>query len=276
MRTYVEEEEKESLYAGQDTEITLGMKSLLGVFFGSVLVCGVFFGFGYSLGRGNAHPEPTVAPSSPAIAVQPSTSSDSPSMAAESAQVQSPSIQSSEAQSEQSGNSDVKTVVSDPSATNPSASSPNDTQYDYVATPGGPARKPAGAPLHAVTKPRAGITAPPSAPGVTALPSTNAFPAPAPALTAVRPAPTAAAASAPATVSANATGSTMVQIAAISRQEDAAILVSALKKRGYSVVIRNEPKDNLLHVQIGPFASRDDARAMRTRLLGDGYNAILK
>jgi DedD protein len=274
MRTYVEEEEKESLYAGQDTEITLGMKSLLGVFFGSVLVCGVFFGFGYSLGRGNAHPAPSAGASSPAIAVQPSTNSDSPSTTNESAQVQSPPIQSSEAEPEPSGNSDVKTIVSDPSATNPSAATPIDTQYDYVATPGGPARKPAGAPLHAVTKPRAGITAPPSAPGTTALPSTSASPAPAPALTAVRPAPPAAAASAPAP--APATGSTMVQIAAISRQEDAAILVSALKKRGYSVVIRNEPKDSLLHVQIGPFASRDDARAMRTRLLADGYNAILK
>ena len=68
----------------------------------------------------------------------------------------------------------------------------------------------------------------------------------------------------------------MVQVAAISRQEDAEILVSALKKRGYTAVIRNDPKDNLLHVQIGPFATREEARAMRVKLLADGYNAILK
>ena len=68
----------------------------------------------------------------------------------------------------------------------------------------------------------------------------------------------------------------MVQVAAVSRQEDAEILVSALKKRGYNAVIRNDPRDSLLHVQIGPFASRDEARAMRTKLLADGYNAILK
>ena len=68
----------------------------------------------------------------------------------------------------------------------------------------------------------------------------------------------------------------MVQIAAISRQEDAQILVAALKKRGYNAVIRNDPRDSLLHVQIGPFTTRDEARAVRTKLLADGYNAILK
>jgi cell division septation protein DedD len=69
---------------------------------------------------------------------------------------------------------------------------------------------------------------------------------------------------------------TMVQIAAVSRQEDADVLVSALKKRGYNVVVRNEPSDRFLHVQVGPFATRDEARAMRAKLLADGYNAILK
>jgi len=68
----------------------------------------------------------------------------------------------------------------------------------------------------------------------------------------------------------------MVQIAAVTHQEDANILVSALRKRGYAVVVRSEPNDSLLHVQLGPFASRDEARAMRAKLLGDGYNAILK
>jgi DedD protein len=68
----------------------------------------------------------------------------------------------------------------------------------------------------------------------------------------------------------------MVQIAAVSRQEDADVLVAALKKRGYNVIVRNEPRDSLLHIQIGPFATRDEAKAMRAKLLADGYNAILK
>jgi DedD protein len=68
----------------------------------------------------------------------------------------------------------------------------------------------------------------------------------------------------------------MVQIAAVTHQEDANALVTALRQRGYSVSVRNEPQDKLLHVQVGPFASRDEARAMRSKLLADGYNAILK
>ena len=42
------------------------------------------------------------------------------------------------------------------------------------------------------------------------------------------------------------------------------------------VVARTEPQDKLFHIQVGPFASRKDAEAMRQRLLADGYNAIVK
>ena len=68
----------------------------------------------------------------------------------------------------------------------------------------------------------------------------------------------------------------MVQIAAVSHPEDADVLVSALRKRGYTVGYRHDPADGLLHVQIGPFANRSDALAMRQRLLNDGYNAIVQ
>jgi cell division septation protein DedD len=85
------------------------------------------------------------------------------------------------------------------------------------------------------------------------------------------PAPAIAPPAAPATA-----GSALVQVAAVSHPEDADVLLSALKKRGYSVSIRHEPQDKLLHVQIGPFASKKDAEAMRQKLLADGYNAIVK
>ena len=68
----------------------------------------------------------------------------------------------------------------------------------------------------------------------------------------------------------------MVQIAAVSHPEDADVLVSALRKRGYVVTARRDPADGLLHVQIGPFANRNDAWAMRQKLLNDGYNAIVQ
>jgi len=71
-------------------------------------------------------------------------------------------------------------------------------------------------------------------------------------------------------------GTSMVQVAAVSHQEDADTLIVALKKRGYTVFIRQEPKDKLFHVQLGPFATKKDADAMRQHLLADGYNAIVK
>ena len=71
-------------------------------------------------------------------------------------------------------------------------------------------------------------------------------------------------------------GQPMVQIAAVARPEDAAVLVSALRQRGYGVVVRNEPQDKLLHVQVGPFADRTQATVMKQKLLSDGYNAIIK
>jgi cell division septation protein DedD len=71
-------------------------------------------------------------------------------------------------------------------------------------------------------------------------------------------------------------GAIMVQIAAVSHQEDANALVSALRQHGYTVSVRNEPQDKLLHVQVGPFPTRDAAKATRAKLLADGYNAILK
>jgi cell division septation protein DedD len=69
----------------------------------------------------------------------------------------------------------------------------------------------------------------------------------------------------------------MVQVAAVTKQEDADILVNALRKKQYPVfVVANLPGDSLFHVQVGPFSDPKEAEAMRTRLAGDGYNAIVK
>jgi DedD protein len=77
-------------------------------------------------------------------------------------------------------------------------------------------------------------------------------------------------------VAAAAGSGAIVQVAAVSHQEDADLLVTTLKRRGYAVVVRTEPQDKLLHVQVGPFASHKDADAMRQKLLADGFNAIVK
>ena len=67
----------------------------------------------------------------------------------------------------------------------------------------------------------------------------------------------------------------VVQVATISQMEDAQVLVGALKKRGYPASVHRDASDGLLHVQVGPFATRADAAATRQKLLNDGYNAVL-
>jgi DedD protein len=69
----------------------------------------------------------------------------------------------------------------------------------------------------------------------------------------------------------------MVQVAAVSRQEDADALAGALRKKQYPVfVMPGTGADKLLHVQVGPFAELKDAEAMKAKLAADGYNAIVK
>jgi len=69
----------------------------------------------------------------------------------------------------------------------------------------------------------------------------------------------------------------VVQVAAVSKQEDAQALASALRRKNYDVVVTgNAPLDKLYHVQLGPFAEIKDAEAVRARLNADGYNPIVK
>jgi DedD protein len=89
--------------------------------------------------------------------------------------------------------------------------------------------------------------------------------------------PQTAATSAPDTSAALPTAGYFVQVAAVSKQEDADALVDALKKKQYpAFVAAQSVTDKLFHVQIGPYSEVKDAETMRTRLIGDGYNPILK
>jgi cell division septation protein DedD len=72
-------------------------------------------------------------------------------------------------------------------------------------------------------------------------------------------------------------GGYFVQIAAVSKQEDAESLVEALKKKQYpAFVASNSSTDKLFRIQLGPFSDIRDAEGMRSRLVNDGYNPILK
>jgi len=73
------------------------------------------------------------------------------------------------------------------------------------------------------------------------------------------------------------TAAYFVQVAAVSKQEDADSLVGALKNKQYPAFVAAQvPTDKLLRVQLGPFSDVKDAEAMRARLIADGYSPILK
>lgn len=67
-----------------------------------------------------------------------------------------------------------------------------------------------------------------------------------------------------------------VQVAAVSKQEDADALVDALKKKQYPAFVAPIGADKLCRVQVGPFSDVKEAEAMRARLIADGYSPILK
>ena len=73
------------------------------------------------------------------------------------------------------------------------------------------------------------------------------------------------------------TSAYFVQVAAVSKQEDADALVDALKKKEYpAFVATGATSDKLFRVQLGPFSDIKDAEGMRTKLISDGYSPILK
>lgn len=68
----------------------------------------------------------------------------------------------------------------------------------------------------------------------------------------------------------------LVQVAAVTKQEDADALVDALKKKQYPAFSTNNAADKLVHVQVGPYADIKQAEDTRAKLMNDGYNPILK
>lgn len=184
-----------------DTEITLSTGKLLGIFFGLVIVCALFFTMGYLVGHSTAASDKTeivgATPSSGSGAAKP------------------PAGNKTEVQSQPAPSPPL-----DVPAVQPQTNSP-------AATP---------------AKPADGSYVPASAPDV-------------------KPA---------------SSGPYTVQVAAVSKQEDAQSLVSALQKKQYPVFMTNVPGDTLFHVQVGPYNDPKDAEAMRSRLAAEGYDAILK
>jgi DedD protein len=226
---YENERELQDLHVPeeQDREISLGTTTILGIFFTLALLCAVFFGFGYSMGRRST---PPVAGSAE-VTTGSESSNSKPSPANTAATASAASKQSA-------GTVQTAIVPMD------SPAAAEDTQQ--MPDPG-PAK--AEAPSSRIDAPAQPVAEATNKP-ITVIPVVVAAPV---------------------------AGSSVVQVAAMSHQEDADVVAADLKRRGYAVAIRREPQDKLFHVQIGPFSTKKDADAMRQRLQGDGYNsAILK
>jgi len=182
-----------------DTEITLGTGKMLALFFGLVILCAIFFGMGFTMGKSSVRSAPELLPS-------PSTSS--PRTPAASRNTAAPS----------------------------SAPESHATEQSQPATPAGSGTASASNQSAASSVPDQPAASIPGQQG-------QAY---------------------------------YVQVAAVSKQEDAEALVESLKGRQYSAFIASPGSDKLFHVQVGPFSDVKQAEDTRAKLVSDGYNPILK
>jgi DedD protein len=208
----------------QEREISLSTTTILGIFFALALLCAVFFGFGYSMGRKSAQP---VGSGSSEVTTRSENSSSKPAPGSP---------------ANPSGSSALRPAAGETQSTIMPFDSPNAAAEDS---------RPMPRQVKAV------------------VPSTRSD---VPAEVTLKPAGIV-----PVAAELPSAGSSVVQVAAMSHQEDADVVAVDLKRRGYTVAIRREPQDKLFHVQIGPFGNKKEADTMRRQLQTDGYNnAIVK
>jgi DedD protein len=210
--------------SSQDTEITLGTAKLLGLFFGLVAICAVFFALGYTLGRKS---DAALAGAATLVPVAANGAKPASSGAAPSA------------------------PMTFYKAVEQSNVNPQLTPASAVAVPTD------GAPAAPSAAQAAGSSASPSSSSGTPSQGAQSAEPPDP----MAPVP--------------GTGY-FVQVAAVTKQDDAEALVAALKKKQYPAFVASAAADKLFRVQVGPFGDIKEAEVMRSRLINDGYNPILK
>lgn len=266
--------------SGEEREFTLNTPSLFGLFLALVLLCGIFFGFGFTMGRRSssapavpAEQASKAAPGSPAPQSGPVDDAFSTSQSSPTPPVDAP--QDAPAANQASPDGTAPTSAAPDSAASGSAPS----------SQAAPSQSASGQtmPAPTITLPVAetplerrmeGTAQRASRPRIKRVSNPPASSAATPNSQSKSSVPTAAAASQAAPPAGS--GGIMVQVAAVARSKDANLLASALRQQGYPAVVRTEPYDKFLHVQIGPFSTRQQADAMRHKLIANGYNAIVK
>jgi len=67
-----------------------------------------------------------------------------------------------------------------------------------------------------------------------------------------------------------------LQVAALSKRDDADAMVALLKRKSFPVTLVTNAPDNLFRVQVGPYSSVKDAEAVKVRLEREGFKPIVK
>ena len=218
-------------------ELVLGHKLLLSIFFVMVVLFGLFFSFGYSVGydRGQTEKEGAVATVQPmeqsgdSVRLPDALLKDAPEVPAR--PVTSPDAQATKTAGEPAGGNASR---ADPVPADGTAATP----------------EPAAA---ASDKPRPFRESKP--------------PEPAPA----RRVPASSGVSGAAVAR-----SIHLQVAAIRVRSDAEMLVSKLKAKGYPAILFEQDSDEWHRVLVGPFNSTGAAEEYQTKLKADGLDSILR
>jgi cell division septation protein DedD len=224
------------------------MGKLLGLFFLLAAICGVFFSIGYSLGKSTGREQ--ALNDQPGTAVTEPAASTSGSSQSKPSAVVAVKAEAAPAPPEQSATSNPQSNLTFYKAVQQSG---DGAQLPAKETSSAVSTSPAAAPESAAVMTAKSVTSPGAAASSPAPPGSHPAPVTGP-------------------------GTIVVQIAAISREDDAVALAGALRKKNYNVFVVNNPvtNDKLYHVQVGPFTSLQDAEAMRLKLTGEGYNPIVK
>lgn len=231
-------------------QFEMGTKSLLAAFFALAIVCGLFFAFGYTIGKhtipatftlGAAKPPSARAMASP---IAPGVQPPNPQQLGAAETNQTPTTLTNAPTS----TTTTPAGVDAPASTNASA---QPTATPASATP-------------TITTPDAAASrniAPPATSSSPKLPTPKASPATTPAATV-------------------AAGSQVFEVQVFAgTSSDAGSLATALQTRGYPAsVISPAPGggNSLYRVEVGPYLTRAEAEAMRARLRADGYQAVLR
>jgi cell division septation protein DedD len=235
----------------RDREVTLGSFTLLAILFGLVVLCGLSFSLGYLVGQREPVTQSTLLEPKP-IAAQGESWKSKPSggSGSGSANAAADAAPSSEADG-QMGASDS----GDASAASDAAGGKG-AQKGAQSELGGDRTQPVPPPASDLIKSSPAVAKPPQQTQSKSVQATIE--------------------SAERNVQTATPLALMVQIATLAHEEDADVLVDALRRRGYAVTAHRDLADGMVHVRIGPFTSRDVANQWRQKLLNDGYNAAVE